>query len=149
MKRGGCVCEELGSRQLTRRSKVAAQLSLCLLKYNIFCWVTSKEKDEVLTVLGTAWEREKIHCGGELKNFCWGMLLETKRISAFLAFAIISFCWFLLFGFFSSCLHFLFPSTCLQLYVISHRSAAVERETLGAFNIAFPDTSDGTPTICW
>lgn len=31
-KRGGCVCEELGSKQLTRRSKVAiaAQLSLCL-----------------------------------------------------------------------------------------------------------------------
>lgn len=55
-----------------------------------------------------------MHCGGELKNFCWGMLLETKRISAFLAFAIISFYWFLLFGFFSSCLHFLFPSTCLN-----------------------------------
>lgn len=30
--RGGCVCEELGSEQLTRRSKVAvaAPLSLCL-----------------------------------------------------------------------------------------------------------------------
>lgn len=33
--------------------------------------------------------------------------------------------------------------------MIFYASAAVEWETLGAFNVAFPDTSDGTPTICW
>jgi len=33
--------------------------------------------------------------------------------------------------------------------MISHLSAAMEWDALGAFNVAFRATWDGTPAICW
>jgi len=148
---GEAACEEPGSKQLTRRSKVAvaAQLSLCL--WSTIFSVESQLKTEMkfLLYLVAAWEREKMHCVGELKNFCWGVLLEADRISAFFGFyfhwLLLFFLFFFLFSFFAfwifrSCLHFFFLlfKTCLQLYVVSRHSAAVERDTLGAFLHCIP-----------
>lgn len=104
---GEAACEEPGSKQLTRRSKVAvaAQLSLCL--WSTIFSVESQLKTEMkfLLYLVAAWEREKMHCVGELKNFCWGVLLEADRISAFFGFyfhwLLLFFLFFFLFSFFA------------------------------------------------